>query len=648
MSRPPRNATPPRKVNPEREVPDPGHDPLAYLEEGAIVPPKKPLELRRTSSRRGFVAAGIAAIGATAWFGVPLNTEGRFYPGAMVHDLSIAELNRPQALAALKARFSEFENTAIDYEFEGQRWNASLGQIGFTIDYDTTLTNAWSHGREESQIKQFTNVLFSPNEQSYPVIFKQNEEQLRSYLDDLGQQIVGASHDAMLYLDGDIVRVQPNKDGRALDIEAAVEATRTAVKAAERQVVPLSAQPVVSQITAAMLEPKRALAQTMIGGPVRINSGDSNWTISQSTLRAALVLPERGVLADPGFDENVLAQSLAEMETAVKVTPKDAVLGWNDGLTVVTPDIKGRDLDVAATVQSVVVAAKTTDSRQIDVTFNVILAEVNADELDKLGITHQLASGDSNFAGSSWERAENVRISADHLTHTLVKPGATYGFNEAIGPITLENGFVEGKIIRGSWIVSDIGGGACQASTTVFRAALKAGLPIDHTPHQFRLAMYEHDGWSPGLDAAIYQPNPGSGDWETNLLFTNNTDNWLLVEFVIEDTMAYCNIYGTPQGYDVSIEVPFISEPKKPEGPVETEDPKLAKGEREQVGWATDGYDVMAIRTIKKDGEVVQAEGLINPWEFWSKFQPQRDEFLIGPGTKREFGTEDSTPDSGG
>ena len=270
---------------------------------------------------------------------------------------------------------------------------------------------------------------------------------------------------------------------------------------------------------------------------------------------------------------------------------------------------------------------------------------MNADELDKLGIIGLMATGDSNFAGSSWERAENVRISADHLTHTLVKPGEQYSFNQAIGPITLENGFVEGKIIRGSWIVSDIGGGACQASTTVFRAALKAGLPIDHKPHQFRLEMYEHDGWSPGLDAAIYQPNPGTNDWETDLFFTNNTDQWMLVEFVINDVMAYCNIYGTPQGYDVEIEVPFVSEPKKPEGPVETEDPKLAKDERKQVGWATDGYDVMALRTIRKDGEVVSFDSMANPWEFWTKFEPQRDEYLIGPGTKRQFGDEESTPE---
>jgi hypothetical protein len=40
---------------------------------------------------------------------------------------------------------------------------------------------------------------------------------------------------------------------------------------------------------------------------------------------------------------------------------------------------------------------------------------------------------------------------------------------------------------------------------------------------------------------------------------------------------------------------------------------------------------------------VVQFDSMPNPWEFWSFFKPQRDEFLIGPGTKRQFGTN-TTP----
>lgn len=644
-----------RPKNNRKRSPQPNHDAagwdtspetLSYLDEGPIMPPPRQRMYPRTSTRRSLIAAGMAAIGATAWFGVPLNTEGAFFPGTMVGDLNIAELDYAQALALMKAHFADFENTAVDFTFEKQHWNASLSTLGFSIDYESTLSAAWQHGRDSSRVAQFKAVMIQPEKQSYPVLFTSNDERLQAYLKELNSQIVGAARDASLYLDSDQVRIQPNEDGRELDLEAAAIATRRIVQGAKRGTVELAAQPVISQITAEMLEPKRELAQTMISSRIDINTGDDVWRISQSTLRDALVLPEQGVLTDPTFDERIIGEELAEMATATRREPADAVLGWNDGLVVIEPDVRGRELDTAATVQEIIAAARTRDQRTVNAQYEETLAEVNADNLDKLGITDLLATGDSNFVGSSWQRAENVRVSADHLTHTLVRPGETYDFNKAIGPITLENGFVQGMIIRGSRIVEDIGGGACQASTTVFRAALKAGLPIDHEYHTYRLAMYEHDGWSPGLDAAIFQPDDPN-DWDTNLYFTNNTDNWLLVEFVINDTHAYCSIYGTPQGYDVQIEVPYISDPKKPDKPFETEDPGLDRGERQQVGWPTDGYDVQAFRRIYKDGELVQKEGLPNPWEFWSHFQPQREEWLIGPGTRRQFDDDkDSTPES--
>ena len=647
MNRPKNNRTSFEGQDPKGASWDSTEESFSYLDEGAIMPPPRQKMFPRTSSRRSLIAAGMAAIGATAWFGVPLNTEGAFFPGTMVGNLNIAELDHAQALALMHVHFADFENTAVDFVFEQQNWNASLNQLGFSIDYESTLAAAWQHGRESSRMSQFRAVMIQPERQSYPVLFTSNDERLQDYLKDINTQIVGAARDASLYLDSDQVRIQPNEDGRELDLEAAAIATRRIVQSAVRGTVELAARPVISQITAEMLEPKRDLAQTMISSRVDINTGDDVWRIQQSTLRDALVLPELGVLTDPTFDERIIGEELAEMAVATRRSPEDAVLGWNDGLTVVREDVRGRELDVAATVQEIIAAARTRDQRTVNAQYEELLAEVRADNMNELGIKELIATGDSNFTGSSWERAENVRVSADHLTHTLVRPGETYSFNDSIGPITLDNGFVQGMIIRGSRIVEDIGGGACQASTTVFRAALKAGLPIDHQYHTFRLAMYEHDGWSPGLDAAIFQPDNPS-DWDTDLYFTNNTDNWLLVEFNIAETHAYCSIYGTSPGWDVAIDVPYISEAKKPDKPIETEDPGLDRGERQQVGWPTNGYDVQAFRRITKNGELVQMEGLPNPWEFWSYFQPQREEWLIGPGTKREFDDDkDSTPESG-
>ena len=201
------------------QIPDPAGwestpESFSYLDEGAIIPPPRQRMYPRTTTRRSLIAAGVAAIGATAWFGVPLNTEGSFFPGTMVGNLNIAELDYVQALALMKAHFADFENTAVDFTFEKQHWNASLSTLGFAIDYENTLAAAWQHGRDSSRMAQFKAVMIQPEKHSYPVLFTSNDEQLQAYLKELNSQIVGAARDASLYLDSDQVRIQPNEDGR--------------------------------------------------------------------------------------------------------------------------------------------------------------------------------------------------------------------------------------------------------------------------------------------------------------------------------------------------------------------------------------------------------------------------------------------------
>jgi vancomycin resistance protein YoaR len=348
-------------------------------------------------------------------------------------------------------------------------------------------------------------------------------------------------------------------------------------------------------------------------------------------LLEALVLPAEGDLTAPYLDKAILSAGLQVIADEVYQAPKNALLAWNNGLQVLENEVNGFQVNLEQLTDEIIAESANEGRRSVRLPLNELLADVRSDNVDELGIIDQVSEGSSSFVGSSFERAENVRVSCDHLTHTLIPPHSMFSFNDSMGPISLDNGFVEGKIIHGNWVVSDIGGGACQASTTVFRAALNAGLDFDEwNYHTFRLAMYEQDGTPPGVDAAIYQPNE---EWEVelDLKFTNPTDSWMLLEMSTEDEVAYTRIYGTPPGWDVKVSVPYISKPKEPEGPLEREDDKLKKGEREKTQNAAPGYDVQMIREISENGELIKKD------EFWSYYLPQRETWMIGPGTPRKF-----------
>lgn len=75
-------------------------------------------------------------------------------------------------------------------------------------------------------------------------------------------------------------------------------------------------------------------------------------------------------------------------------------------------------------------------------------------------------------------------------------PGGTFSFNGAIREITVDKGYQVADAITNATVGRDIGGGVCQVSTTVFRAALEAGMPmVEWWPHTFRLLGYEAQGW---------------------------------------------------------------------------------------------------------------------------------------------------------
>jgi vancomycin resistance protein YoaR len=203
------------------------------------------------------------------------------------------------------------------------------------------------------------------------------------------------------------------------------------------------------------------------------------------------------------------------------------------------------------------------------------------------------------------------------LNGTLVPPHGEFSFNHAIGVIEASKGYVEAGVITGDTIGRDIGGGICQVSTTVFRAVIKSGLPVtEWHPHTFRLAFYEMDGWQPGYDASILQPNndPFSGG---DFKFQNPTDSWLLIEAFTEGVNDYVVIYGPDLGYTVNISDPVIGEPYPPDEPTQVVvDDTLGTGDMEKTQGYLEGVDVSFTRqVIDADGNVIIDETYTSPFK---------------------------------
>jgi len=192
--------------------------------------------------------------------------------------------------------------------------------------------------------------------------------------------------------------------------------------------------------------------------------------------------------------------------------------------------------------------------------FKRYLPPVTTDKAFKeTGIKSILSTGATSFAGSPKNRIKNIEVGRSKLQGQLVPPGEEFSLNKSLGPITEAAGFFPELVIKENVTKPEYGGGLCQISTTLFRAAVNAGLDIiERHNHAYPVKYYG----VPGFDATIYSPRP-------DLRFINNTGNWLMIQSSISGSKLTFQFFGISDGRTVKIDGPHVVE-KKPDGSLRT------------------------------------------------------------------------------
>jgi vancomycin resistance protein YoaR len=145
-----------------------------------------------------------------------------------------------------------------------------------------------------------------------------------------------------------------------------------------------------------------------------------------------------------------------------------------------------------------------------------------------------LAEYSTRYKSTNVPRTENLRIAAREVNGTIVPAGAVFSTNLAIGRRSAAAGWQEANMFAGGGVVSGVGAGICQCATTLYNAALLAGLPIvERSQHSFRVGYVP-----PSRDAAIVW---GSKD----MRFRNNTNGPIYVQTFLRDGRFYVRLYGT-------------------------------------------------------------------------------------------------------
>lgn len=564
----------------------------------------------------------------------------RIYPGIYILDENISGLSREEASQRLSAALPYTYEGKVSLVYEDQVWEARPIDLGYLIDPDFSAQHAYETGRSgwfPTSLVEKVKAWFT-GMQLTPVVYY-DERIAQAFVQSIAAEIDQPVQEASLALENTQVVVRNGQVGKEVDIEmtlALIETILVYMQDAEAPIIVHETPPQIMDVSDQAELTREILSEALV---IQDPSDESqSWTISPEELAGMLSITRDDDAEDSNasyqisLNQQVFTNYLKQLASSVSVEPENTRFIFNDDtqqLEVIKPATIGRKLDITASLEQIDAQVKK-GAHEASLAFETIEPTVTDDmTAADLGVTELVHAETTYFYGSDAARVQNIETAASQFHGLLIAPGETFSMSDNLGNISLENGYAEALIIYGGQTIQGVGGGVCQVSTTLFRAAFFAGFPIvERHAHAYRVSYYEmrsdgsRDVNLAGLDATVYVPI-------VDLKFTNDTDHWLLMETYMG---AYSSLtwkfYSTGDGRTVSWQSTGPTNVIPAPDDLYRENPDLKQGEIKKVDYAADGADITVTRTVYK-GDAVHLSDTI-----FTRFRPWQAVFEYGPGTE--------------
>lgn len=593
---------------------------------------------------------GLVVIAVGAVLSFQLYYASRVMPGVKLGGIDISGMRPEQVFDTAHAQSYYYRAQSLKLKISDSTFVYRPADFGAGLDPAETTKRAMSIGHDgdlQARLREQFNTYWNGKEIA-PVTV-QNDQLANTVLDKLLQRTQRQPTNARVEIENNAAREVPSQAGAKLDVTAsyallrgAIEANRTA-----ELVLPLIAiKPDIPSAANAVAEASRMVGRDLsVMVPKWDDKGNPLPAVEAFRIRAAdlpqFVTIQENNAAGKGSgngNNDIQIQMRRErirplveaLAPAVTRTAQNARFKFDfnaNKMTVITPSIEGRTLDVDKSLDAIEAAVRG-DNRKAMIAISTTAPTIGDQATaESLGIKQLVIEATTQFAGSSQARRKNVAEAAKRFQGVIIPPGATFSFNDIVGDISKEEGFEEGLVIVGNRTVKGVGGGVCQVSTTVYQAALKAGLPIvERYNHGYRVSYYENTalgGLGPGYDATVFSPY-------ADLKFVNDFQSHLLVETIYDAARVSLTFrfYGTKDGRVVTLSPASIID-EVPHGPPIYEpdtDGEVGQNQVKQTDFAVNGATIFFDRTVSRDNQVLIQERVR------SSYQPWQSRFRYGPG----------------
>lgn len=584
----------------------------------------------KSAIRLGVGLLAILAIPIIIYISFRARYDQLIFPQTFIGTMPVTGLSEKQAEAKQIEAINKFvEGKKLTILVEGKEWELPLTVIRPQYNPTETAFAAYASGRTGTIEEQLRNQWQNFN-QGVTIVPRVtlDEEALEMWLATLAAQLTTPPippHIAVT--DGrqktPTVKVVPGQDGRVLETET--------IKAMVRErVINWNNEPIQAQVSTVavikdpqILEEAKQTAEKLLTKELKLTVDDP-YVVSEWQLKG----PEMIDLIEigNGFDQNKIRTYLSAAAEGINREPTNAKFNFNANANKVEEFVaakNGLNLDVEKSTATVNEALMTLtqggEATQTALAVTITKPTISMENANDLGIKELLGRGTSTYKGSIPTRVHNVGLAATRINGSLVPPGETFSFNEAVGEVSSQTGYQQAYVIKNGRTQLGDGGGVCQDSTTVFRAALNAGLPIsERKAHAYRVGYYEQDTKA-GIDATVYAPSP-------DLKFINDTPAHLLIQAKADEPnrALTVEIYGTSDGRTSEIKNHVVWDITPPPPDVYIDDPTMKAGQVKQVDWKAGGAKAKFDYLVRRNGEVIMEK------TFYSTYKPWAAVFMRG------------------
>ncbi|MFA7170108.1 MAG: VanW family protein [Candidatus Paceibacterota bacterium] len=502
-----------------------------------------------------------------------LKYKGTAFPQVSLNDKIYTGFSREDAKKVLENEISEKYKDGLKLVYKDQTYVMTLTELGYEIDTDSSLEQIFSYGHNQdilqSAKEQLSLINNNPN--------FQNKITAKDFLiesarwEEIAKNESPAQNFSYAWSGTNFIEISA-KEGLIFDQNQLRQDVENNLKNLQNETIELKLIrdiPVIEQET-----DQKALeeAKKLIEKNITLKYNSNLWKVTKEDFGnwidfTATEDKNTNYTLELSPDKEQVKQYLVSLVPQINHEPVNAQLEFKNGKAeVFSLSQDGIQVNVEDSAKKIITeifqtrdyTENQTESEtpaadngfSVEIIIDKVKPEFTTDDIDNMGITSLLITGESNFHGSTNSRRHNIAVGASKFNGILVGPNDEFSFNEILGNVGPKEGYLPELVIKQGQTVPEYGGGLCQVSTTAFRGAVYAGLEVTkRSNHAYAVKYYDPQG----TDATIYPPDP-------DLAFINNTPNYILIQTRISGDNLYFDFYGTDDGRKVETEGPVVYE----------------------------------------------------------------------------------------